>query len=103
MRENCLPAFCCRLATSKHSHILRRFAEISQQKGGVYKQKCEFMCSFKIQGHILRYKDGERIANVFLRGTFLRLASSGTIAEEQCCIPDQKTNLHTRSIEQLHE
>ena len=36
----------------------------------------------KIQEHILRYKDRERIANVFLRGTFLRLASSGTIAEE---------------------
>jgi hypothetical protein len=38
------------LPASKYSLVLRRIAEISQQKGGVHKQKCEIMRSFKNTG-----------------------------------------------------
>jgi hypothetical protein len=45
--------------------------------------KCVNLCfSLKIEEHILRHNDRDRIANVFLRGTFPQLASSGTTAEE---------------------
>jgi len=38
------------LPAIEYSQVLGRIAEINQQKGGVYKQTCEFMFFFKNTG-----------------------------------------------------